>query len=346
MRVVILLIVICSLAVANSPATYAAEPTEVYFSQTGHHVSDQYGFLRFWRAHGQVTTFGYPITELLLEDGKPVQYFERARFEYHADHNAVLLGLIGSEYRFSESAQGIRQQGLYFPETGYSIGGEFLDYWQKHSGLRLLGYPISAEEDDNGLVVQWFERGRLEYHPEAMRSLWQEYQNLRGLDLDPLYEIIPTDLGRRIAQQRGHDMSPVIRRQAVPDWSPHLWPQSMYVSLSGYRLEAYEGDVRVLSAPVAIGKPGFETVTGDFRVIQKFWEKDMASTERGESWDTKSVPFTQFFYRDWAIHGTYWHTDFGSRRSHGCVNLPLDAAEWLYNWTQSGKSSTAVTVVP
>lgn len=321
----------------------AAGPASVYFSQTGHHVDDAVHFLSYWRAHGQIPRLGYPITEPFEQNGLVVQYFERARFEYHPKADVVLLGLLGTELGVSEPAVEVASTGRYFPETGHNLNGEFLDYWQRYAGLATLGYPLTEERDEAGLVVQWFERGRLEYHPEAMEPLWQQYEQARNLDLDPLYEIIPSSVGRMVAAAYGIDTAPVPQRSDAPNWSPHLWQQSIRVSLSSYTLEAYEDDLPVLEAPIAIGKPGFETVTGTFQVYSKWWRRDMRSSERGESWDTKAVPFTQFFYRDWAIHGTYWHTDFGSRRSHGCVNLPLDAAEWLYGWTQPG---TSVTVVP
>ncbi|MBX6342467.1 MAG: murein L,D-transpeptidase, partial [Thermomicrobiaceae bacterium] len=87
-----------------SQTTRAASPpfqelaSEVYFSQTGHHVSG--AFLRFWWFRGGLDTFGFPLTEQLTENGLTVQYFERARFEYHPenpDNFKVLLGLVGRE---------------------------------------------------------------------------------------------------------------------------------------------------------------------------------------------------------------------------------------------------------
>ncbi|HLL49593.1 MAG TPA: L,D-transpeptidase [Thermomicrobiales bacterium] len=50
-----------------------------------------------------------------------------------------------------------------------------------------------------------------------------------------------------------------------------------------------------------------------------------------------------FTNRGHALHGTYWHTNFGAPMSHGCVNLPLDVAAWLYRWAPIG---TPVLVVP
>jgi lipoprotein-anchoring transpeptidase ErfK/SrfK len=55
--------------------------------------------------------------------------------------------------------------------------------------------------------------------------------------------------------------------------------------------------------------------------------------ENGEEFDFRDVPFVQYFTEGFALHAAYWHDDFGTPRSHGCVNLaPVDAA-WLFNWT-------------
>ena len=72
-----------------------------YFTQTGHNVDD--GFLAYWQANGGLAQFGYPLTEVIsekLDDGQSyrIQYFERARFEYHPENDApydVLLGQFG-----------------------------------------------------------------------------------------------------------------------------------------------------------------------------------------------------------------------------------------------------------
>src|SRR5687767_12560326 len=73
----------------------------VYFSQTGHHLSNRAGFLDYWRANGGLLLFGYPLTEEIAENGRVVQYFERARFEYHPEAGGtpqlVQLGLVGRE---------------------------------------------------------------------------------------------------------------------------------------------------------------------------------------------------------------------------------------------------------
>ena len=57
----------------------------------------------------------------------------------------------------------------------------------------------------------------------------------------------------------------------------------------------------------------------------------------GEYYNVPDVPWVQYFTNyGHALHGTYWHNNFGAVMSHGCVNLPMDFAEWLYGWTSIG----------
>jgi len=48
------------------------------------------------------------------------------------------------------------------------------------------------------------------------------------------------------------------------------------------------------------------------------------------------VPYVMYFYRDYALHGTFWHSNFGTPMSHGCVNLKTSDAEWIYYWASVG----------
>lgn len=79
------------------------------------------------------------------------------------------------------------------------------------------------------------------------------------------------------------------------------------------------------------------TVKGSFKVQRKVAKKDMkGQSKRYGKYHIKDVPYILYFYQGYAIHGTYWHNKFGSRASHGCVNLPVSEAEWLYNWANIG----------
>ena len=157
-------------------------------------------FLDFWNKHGGLRQFGLPITRELIEkldDGKEyvIQYTERARFEYHPENDAanqVQLGLLGD--KLAEGRQNERpfQRALatdnplatYFPLTGHNMAGSIGDYWKHYGGLPVFGYPISeqfAEQsptDGKTYMVQYFERNRLEYHPENADP---QYKVLLGL---------------------------------------------------------------------------------------------------------------------------------------------------------------------
>ena len=144
-------------------------------------------FLRYWQAHGGLPVFGYPLDEEFQEtsatDGKTytVQYFQRNRFEYHPEFagtaNEVLLGLLGVEVTkgrgFPAGAAGPTDAThQWFPPVQHNLSGGFLQYWQAHGGLAIFGYPISEpfmEANTPGgpqYMVQYFERNRLELHPE------------------------------------------------------------------------------------------------------------------------------------------------------------------------------------
>jgi hypothetical protein len=157
-------------------------------------------FLDYWNKHGGLRQFGLPITpELIekLEDGKEyiIQYTERARFEYHADNKnpyKVQLGLLGSrlaegrqnEPPFQRTPAMANPAATYFGETGHNLMPPLGDYWKKYGGLAVFGYPISeafneeSPTDGKIYLVQYFERNRLEYHPQNKDP---QYQVLLGL---------------------------------------------------------------------------------------------------------------------------------------------------------------------
>jgi hypothetical protein len=104
------------------------------------------------------------------------------------------------------------------------------------------------------------------------------------------------------------------------------------IDLSNQWLTAYEGDTPVFGAAVSTGIDGYYTPTGDYSIL---WKLDY-ETMVGEDYYLPDVPYVMYFDNYLAIHGTYWHENFGSPSSHGCVNLPIWAAGWLYEWAGYG----------
>ncbi|MGG6238641.1 L,D-transpeptidase [Nodosilinea sp. AN01ver1] len=104
------------------------------------------------------------------------------------------------------------------------------------------------------------------------------------------------------------------------------------IDLSSQRLFAWEGATPVYAVIVSTGKPSTPTVTGVFAIQSMHRTARM----RGADYDVPDVPWTMYFYRGYAIHGAYWHHNFGTPVSHGCVNVAVDHAQWLYNWADLG----------
>lgn len=108
------------------------------------------------------------------------------------------------------------------------------------------------------------------------------------------------------------------------------------VDLTNQTLVAYQGLLPVFDSQISSGLPKYPTVTGQFRIWLRFQAQDMNGRRLGYDYYLKDVPFVQYFYQDYALHGTFWHNNFGRPMSHGCVNLPTPAAEWLFDWAEYG----------
>jgi lipoprotein-anchoring transpeptidase ErfK/SrfK len=111
--------------------------------------------------------------------------------------------------------------------------------------------------------------------------------------------------------------------------SPDHWIE---VNLTTQRVIAWEGKRWVNAMIVSTGKDSTPTVTGVFEVYDRYRETRM----QGADYDIPDVPYVMYFYEGYGFHGTYWHNRFGTPVSHGCVNLAVDKAKWLYDFATIG----------
>lgn len=106
----------------------------------------------------------------------------------------------------------------------------------------------------------------------------------------------------------------------------------VHVDLSEQVLVAYTGDTPIRAFVIASGLPGTPTVTGEFRVRTKVRSQTMEGGEGAYYYNLANVEWVQYFYADYALHGTYWHNSFGTPRSHGCVNMTNADAKWVWDF--------------
>jgi len=201
-------------AVSTAFAPVQPQRGVVYFPETGHTLRGV--FLSYWRTHGGLKVFGYPISEEFIErsdDGREtlVQYFERHRFELRPENRPpynVQLTRLGDVILRARGIdwftlpKGAPQPGCrYFPETGHSLCEPFLSAWRSSGlefdrrrgkseaeNLALFGMPISEPQveklpDGRLILVQWFERARFEDHgPDGVLFglLGNELARLKG----------------------------------------------------------------------------------------------------------------------------------------------------------------------
>ena len=110
------------------------------------------------------------------------------------------------------------------------------------------------------------------------------------------------------------------------------------VNLSTQFLTCYENDVVVFTSVISSGLPGlYDTPTGQFNIGDKLPSRRMsaASSRLADDIVLAGVPWTSFFTKEGvALHGTYWHDNFGIPMSHGCVNMRTEDARWAFRWTR------------
>ena len=131
-----------------------------------------------------------------------------------------------------------------------------------------------------------------------------------------------------------------VRQEFVSKFEPIEKPEDITVErwvavdLFEQNITAYEGETPVFTTLIASGLPGTETNEGVFEIWARL-DRDAMSGATGapNAYALQDVPWTMYFDADISLHGTYWHDDFGYRRSRGCVNLSISDARWVFEWT-------------
>jgi hypothetical protein len=256
---------------------------------------------------------------------------------------------------------------MEFEQTGHTLSGDFLEFWRDHDGERLIGAPITEVfETADGYRTQYFENMVLRQRGDndvAPRPVGIEQAKLLKLATRSIPQPVsvpryderifdpPLPASDDITEPGGSDV--IEPRTDLGVGSANLGPgpqqggyKEIVISVSAQSLWAYENGALVTQSLVSTGTGEVEaTVTplGYYTVHLKYVTQTMIGTISNEDYQVEDVPWVMYFDDlGNAIHGTYWHNNFGTPMSHGCVNLPLDIAEFLYGWAPEG---TQVSII-
>ncbi len=369
----VVLAILAAVGVVPLARAQAMEP--LYFPATGHTLDDNARFLSFWQSHAGERLLGLPVSEPISTDAGIIQYFEHGRLEQKIDPTTgavtVVAGAVAREYAaalyrsFAAAPPRLEQTGVrVFKDTGHTLRAPFLQFWDASGGAELFGAPISEPLWEATSVgrrqVQYFANVRIERDASLANSagelvvsdLGRALAALRGIDLaaieNPGYSeagpsatiaVVVAPLGGQpTATPVPPAAAPAAPAPAAPSVARARGAKWILVNLSDQWLYAYEGNIKVFDAPVATGRDGMETPTGNWAIYAKLPIQTMDGVLNGEYWVVPNIPNVMYIHGGVALHGTYWHNLFGTgaRPSHGCVNLPLKAAAWLYKWAPIG----------
>lgn len=337
-------------------------PRTVYIPETGQSVDGV--FLDAWRDWGGAESWGFPLTQELQEDGRVVQYYDYGRFEYHPDDpNGVVVqfGDLGRQMRpfmvrrasgsgsaaANEAALTARawapmdvetvrpdsEAWRFVPETGHGVAGAFKSFWEASGGSGYLGNPLTEQYKVDGVTYQVFEKGKLAQSagesPTAVPVGKMMVERLR-LDTTPIAQ---GDLP--VYSEDLFVPPPMSTVSGVPvDPYGEKW---VLINITLQYLWAYQGDQVLWQGYVSTGTAKFATPPGSYNVLSKLESQTMEGVLGGEYYNVPDVPDVMYFTDlGHALHGTYWHNNFGTPMSHGCVNLPMDVADWMYQWAPLG----------
>jgi LPXTG-site transpeptidase (sortase) family protein len=247
----------------------------ILFTETGHTLA--YNFGAFYAKLNGAIVFGLPLTEVFIEDGRPVQYFERARLDWHADLGQVQIADLGRYIAAGREHEAAFRPivdaptgAIFFDSTGHTISGAFQRFFLQFGGRAVFGAPISEEfretdpQDGRPYLVQYFERARFRLHPGVP---WPKTVSLADLGREylvahpaPVLAQQPVDSAARALEwirptrvslpRIGVDVAVEERGSAMGAWDVprddvgHFWPIAAFPGTAGNIILGGHSDFR------------------------------------------------------------------------------------------------------
>ena len=251
--------------------------------------------------------------------------------EIPAGYNFVTaIDLSNGEYLQIQGGEWVRRSDaqLYTPSnfTGVTIddGLEYPFAWVLDlSRIAVSRYPGGPRDNEYGRFLERYERVNIfatAYDNEGWR--W--------------YMIGPNEWVKQTFVSK-------VQRIERPEGVSGRW---VAVDLYEQNVVAYEDDTPVFASLISSGLPPNNTNEGLFDVWARLPVDPMSgATGAPDAYALQSVPWVMYFDDGISLHGSYWHDYFGYRQSHGCVNMTISDARWMYQWMLADADSTEIEVV-
>jgi lipoprotein-anchoring transpeptidase ErfK/SrfK len=244
----------------------------------------------------------------------------------------------------------VNEGGRFSNQTGYSISGAFAAWYDSHEGWFYMGAPISEPMFDRGAQVQYFQNGILMVQDDVVRPAPLPHENPEKYGFDTT----PVEQGERpvFSEARFYQ---AYNPQGV-DPTQYAGPKRIDISIAEQMMRVYQGETLILESYISTGLEPNTTEVGNFHVRIKYVSQTMSGftsssgevvglgseggvegMQTGNPYEVEDVPHVMYFnYQAEALHGAYWHNNFGQRMSHGCINQPLDVAAFMYDFSPLG----------
>jgi len=129
----------------------------------------------------------------------------------------------------------------------------------------------------------------------------------------------------------------MVARIVEPEHPAKVKGRWFAIDLFEQTMIAYEDDTPVFATLISSGLPQWPTREGTFTVWARQVNGHMSGAEgQADFYSLENVPYVMYFDQAISLHGTYWHDGFGYRHSHGCVNLSITDAHWVFDWSNEG----------
>jgi len=256
--------------------------------------------------------------------------------EGHRGGVAVACGNVdgGKEYEIiaGKDSFGTAHVKVYKADISKRILGDFLAFPEPYrEGINIASGDIDRDGEDEIIVSS---NG---YSPHI--RTFEAHGEVKSLDIRPYEEEFRGGVNVAIGNVDKSSATEIITMPGRRIWEGRNLYKYIEIDLSEQNLKAFKGGRKVNEFLISSGISKYSTPVGDFNVWLRLAEGRMSwsyGENHPDNYDIPDVPYVMYFFGPYAMHGAYWHNNFGRPMSHGCINISVQNAAWLYKWTTLG----------